>query len=237
MSDSSDDEQVSELRDWTTTDFWLGKKYFELSLLRCIIKDHACCGPTTLESHLHERLRKYPYSQNLRYLQIQLPRNLWCDTEAEYRDLVVTIGRVQRLGTTREKTRLKQSLSHFGGNPALDILSETEINRPSTSPPTLSSPLHPGTSTQRPRNGARTPQPGRATDETASPMHVVALEEYGASIGESPNYTYRRRPAIAETTMTFRGRTLESSAKTVKEAKQQVAKAACVEFGLHVPSV
>jgi hypothetical protein len=36
--------------------------------------------------------------------------------------------------------------------------------------------------------------------------------------------------------MTFRGRTLESSAKTVKEAKQQVAKAACVEFGLHVPS-
>jgi hypothetical protein len=49
MSDSSDDEQVSELRDWTATDFWLGKKYFELSLLRCIIKDHACCGPTTLE--------------------------------------------------------------------------------------------------------------------------------------------------------------------------------------------
>jgi hypothetical protein len=49
MSDSSDDEQVSELRDWAATDFWLGKKYFELSLLRCIIKDHPCCEPTTLE--------------------------------------------------------------------------------------------------------------------------------------------------------------------------------------------
>jgi hypothetical protein len=49
MGDSSNDEEVSDLRDWAATDFWLGKKYFEFTLLRVIVKDHSVCDPKTLE--------------------------------------------------------------------------------------------------------------------------------------------------------------------------------------------
>jgi len=239
MSDSSDDEQVSELRDWAATDFWLGKKYFELSLLRCIIKDHPCCEPTTLESLLHDRSQLYPYDQNLKFLQDQLHQDLWRDTGTEYRDLIVTVGRIQRLGTTHDRTHLKKSLSHFGGNPASNEPSDTGPSRASVSPPISSSPVRPETtpeSNERPRRPTGTSPTGGTADETASPLHVVALEHYASSVGESPNYTYRRCMPQAETTMTFRGRTLESSGRTIKEAKQQVAKAACTELGLRVPS-
>jgi len=239
ISDSSDDEQVSELRDWAATDFWLGKKYFELNLLRCIIKDHPCCDPATLESHLHEKSQRYPYEQNLKFLQDQLHRNLWRDTDAEYKDLIVTVGRIQRLGTTHDKIQLKKSLNHFGGNPAGGMPSDTETSRSPVPQPTSFPALNSATPpkpNERPKKAAATPAAGKAAEQAASPRHVTTLELYGDSIGEAPNYTYRRCPALAEATMTFRGRTLESSGRTVKEAKQQVAKAACTEFGLSVPS-
>jgi len=240
LSDSSDDEQVSELRDWTATDFWLGKKYFELNLLRMIIKDHPCCEPTTLESYLHERSQDYPFDQHLKYLQDQLHRDLWRDTSTQYKDLIVTVGRVQRLGTSQDKSQLKKSINHFGGNPARVVRCDWETSRASASPPTPSSPLCPAApeSKERPSRpaGAPAPAPRGAAEETASPLHVSTLERYGNSIGESPNYTFRRCLPLTETTMTFRGHTLEASGRTLKEAKQQVAKAACAEFGLHVPS-
>lgn len=239
ISDSSDDEQVADLRDWAATDFWLGKKYFELSLLRCIINDHPCCEPTTLESYLHEKTQDYPYEQNLRVLQDQLQHDLWRDTRTEYKDLIVTVGRIQRLGTAHDKTHLKRSLRHFGGDPARGVPSDTETSRAPVSPPTLTSPFPAEASPQsneRPRRPKGRHMPEEDAGEMASPLHVVALEEYGDSVGESPHYSFRRSQPLAETTMTFRGRTLESSGKTVKEAKQQVAKAACAEFGLHVPS-
>lgn len=153
--------------------------------------------------------------------------------------MITTVGRIQRLGTTHDKSQLKKSLNRFGGDPGRAMRSDLETSRASVSPPTPSSPVDLDAlseSRARPRRSTAASTPRGAAEETASPLHVTTLEKYGDSIGESPNYTFRRCPALAETTMTFRGRTLESSGRTVKEAKQLMAKAACVEFGQHVPS-
>jgi hypothetical protein len=192
-----------------------------------------------VQSLLFEREHHYPFDQNVKYLQDQLRRELWRDTCTEYDDLMVTIGRIQRLGTAEDKTRLKKSLNRFGGDPASDVQRDRETSPPTPSPPMPSSPTH--AFTQQP-NGARRRSPdmttsGPPTDATASPLHISTLQEYGNAIGEVPNYTRETHdgpPPQTDVTVTFLGRTLSSRARTARKAKQQVAKAACAELGLHV---
>jgi dsRNA-specific ribonuclease len=69
-------------------------------------------------------------------------------------------------------------------------------------------------------------------------MHVTKLKEYGDAIRESPKYshfTIASDPPTTYMTVQFGGHKLETTGRSIKEAKQQLAMLLCAELGLHIP--
>jgi hypothetical protein len=189
---------------------------------------------------LYERLHNFPVEQNIKFLQDQLPRQFWRDTHVNYEDLMIITGRIQRMGNADHKDHIRKILARSGDAPRFATRPDVPISPTSSSQSPTLSPKGASPSITKPMaKSCRVSTPQELTTRgSASPMHVIKLKEYGDSIRESPKYdhfTVTGNPPTTYMTVQFGGHTLETTGRSIKEAKQQLAMLLCAELDLHVP--
>jgi hypothetical protein len=181
-------------------------------------------------------MRECCFDQIIEILPDKFHPDLWRSSTNDFRSLMITIGRVQRIGATSDKEFLDRNLIPFGGASAYKI--QTDEIPLCTLLPTSSAPSSSPQSSATLGRALAPTESGHRDCEGASPMHVVALKEYGDSVGQRPKYIYQTfasNPSATEMTVEICGRTFHTVGRSVKQARQRSAMAACADLGLHVP--